>query len=332
MTQIKYFIVAVLMSWGLQANAQGQGHLDIGQKWLNRPFLNPAVTGNTPFLDMSILARKQWMGIEGAPSTQMLFGHFAIPSVSSGVGVTLTNELIGLFHTFDIKFAYAYHLLLSDDVAISFGLAGNVTRMFRDDSKIELQNPHASRPVPPIKSSMLPNFDAGIELRNAWLKLGLSAMHIIDRLEDYSDPNLVDYTSPSIERTLYVYATGRVDAGADFSISPTLLGSMTRGFYDGEVGSLFFYKRVRQKHNLVRLSTRRSDTYDFLWGGAFIRFSGTMAFLAGVSITEEWRLGYAYEYTFRLQDVKHVSTHEVMLSWRMPITHRGPRKYLCDDC
>jgi type IX secretion system PorP/SprF family membrane protein len=315
----------------LQANAQGQGYADLGQKWLYRPFINPAVTGNTPFLELNLFARQQWVGVEGAPSTQIFSGHSFFPSINSGVGLTLANEFIGIFHTFDIKLAYAYHISLNEDISISFGLAGNMIWMFRDDSKIDLQNPSVSSP-PPFKTTMLPNFDAGMELRNRWLRIGLSAIHLIDSPSDYYDPNRADYNGLNMERTFHAYATGRVEAGTYFAISPTVSGSLNHGFYDGEAGAMFFFKRLRQKDNLVRLGTRYSDTYDFLWAGAFMRFNGTLAIMAGISITEQWRLGYAYEYTFHFQQIQWANTHEIMVSWRLPPIQRGARKYLCEDC
>ncbi|MDR2449150.1 MAG: type IX secretion system membrane protein PorP/SprF [Prevotellaceae bacterium] len=332
MVWIKCFIVTGLMAFGLQANAQGQGYIDIGQKWLYRPFINPAVTGNTPFLELNLFARKQWVGIEGAPSTQIFSGHSFLPTINSGVGLTVVNEFIGIFHTIDIKLAYAYHILLDRDIAISFGLAGNATWMYRDDSKIIYQAP-PTIPPPPFKTTVLPNFDAGIEIRNAWLKVGLSAIHLIDAHGDYSsNPGNFGYNTPDVGRTFYAYATSRVEAGTYLAVSPSLLGSLNHGFYDGEAGAMFFFKRLRQKNNLVRLRTRYSDTYDFLWAGAFMRFSGTLAMMAGVSITEQWRVGYAYEYTFQLRQIHWANSHEIMLSWRLPPLQRGPRKYLCDDC
>jgi type IX secretion system PorP/SprF family membrane protein len=329
MARIKYFIAVGLAAISLQANAQGQGYTDIGQKWLYRPLINPAVTGNTPFLELNLFARQQWLGVEGAPSTQIFSGHSFFPNINSGIGFTLTNEFIGMFHTLDIKFAYAYHLLLNQDIAISFGLAGNATWMFRDDSKIFFQNPDEAAPPQPLPTSMLPNFDAGVELRNAWLRIGLSATHLINSSDNYD--NLAEYNTPKIERTFHAYATSRVEAGDRFAISPVLSGSLNQGFYDGEVGALFFYKRLRQKNNLVRLSTRYSDTYDFLWAGVFMRASKTLSIMAGISITEQWRLGYAYEHSFSFQ-VNWVNTHELMLSWRLPPLQHGARKYLCEDC
>jgi type IX secretion system PorP/SprF family membrane protein len=331
MARIKYFIVIGLVAISLQAGAQGQGYIDLGQKWLYRPFFNPAVTGNTPFLELNLFARQQWIGVEGAPSTQIFSGHSFFPSINSGAGLTVINEFIGLFHTIDIKLAYAYHIQLNQDLSISFGLAGNMAWMFRDDSKIVLQNPSAP-PPPPFKTTLLPNFDAGIEIRNTWLRFGLSAIHLIDSPSSYNDPNRLDYNGLNTERTFHAYATCRVEAGNYFAISPSLSGSLNHGFYDGEAGAMFFFKRLRQKNNLVRLSTRYSDTYDFLWAGAFMRFSGTLAIMAGVSITEQWRLGYAYEYTFHFQQINWANTHEIMLSWRLPPLQRGLRKYLCEDC
>jgi type IX secretion system PorP/SprF family membrane protein len=331
MVRIKYFITAVLVALGLQANAQGIGYVDMGHKWLYRPLLNPAVTGNTSFLELNLFTRQQWVGVDGAPSIQMFAGHSFFPTINSGAGLTLTNEFIGIYHTIDMKIAYAYHILLNQDLAISFGLAGNATWMFRDDSKIDLQNT-STTPPPPFKTTMRPNFDAGIELRNAWLRIGLSAIHLMDASNNYDDANRADYNSPQINRTFHAYTTCRVETGDHFAISPSLSGSLNHGLYDGEGGAMFYYKRLRQPNDLVRLSTRYSDTYDFLWAGAFIRFSGTLAIMAGVSITEQWRVGYVYEHTFHFQRINWANTHEIMLSWRLPPLQHGTRKYLCEDC
>jgi type IX secretion system PorP/SprF family membrane protein len=332
MAQIKYFIVAGLVALGLQAHAQGQGYPDIGQKWLSRPLINPAATGNTPFLEMSLFARQQWLGVDGAPATQIFLGHYLFPDINSGMGLMLTNEYIGLFHTFDIKLAYAYHFRLAQDISISFGLAGNATWMFRDDSRIELQDQVDKSTIPPLKTTMLPNFDAGMELRNAWLRVGLSATHLINSPKNYDNPTLADYTIPDIEHTLPAYVSCRKDAHTEFAISPTLSTSLNHGFYDGEAGALFFYKRQRPGKDLVRLNARYNNTYDFLWAGGFMRFSGTMVLMAGFSMSEHWRLGYAYEHTFRYQSFKWLSSHEIMLSWRISPIRYGPRRYLCEDC
>jgi type IX secretion system PorP/SprF family membrane protein len=331
MARMKLFITLVLTVVSLHANAQRQGYVDIGQKWLYRPFINPAVTGNTPFIELNLFGRQQWVGVEGAPSTQMLAGHAYFPGISSGLGFALTNEFIGIFHNIDIKAAYAYHLPLSDGITLSLGLAGNATWMLRDDAKIDLQNPNTASP-PPFQTTMLPNFDAGVELRNSWLRIGLSATRLIDSPDDYTNPDGAYYNTPQTGRTFHVYATGRVEAGPYFAVSPTLSGALNHNLYDGEAGALLFYKRVRQTNSLTRLSTRYNDVYDFLWAGAFMRFSGTLVVVAGVSLTEQWRLGYAYEYTFHFRQINWANSHEIMLSWRLPPQQRGPRKYHCDDC
>jgi type IX secretion system PorP/SprF family membrane protein len=332
MVRIKYFIAVGLAVISLQAHAQKQGYTDIGQKWMYRPFINPAVTGNTPFLELNLFGRQQWVGVEGAPSTQIISGHSFFPNINSGFGLTLANEFIGIFHTIDIKVAYAYHLLLDDDIAVSFGLAGSTTWMFRDDSKIDLpNNNNTSYPqgYPPFETSILPDFDAGVELRNNWLRIGLSAIRLIDSPGDYNN------NTPQPGRTFHAYTTTRMEAGTHFAISPALSGSLNHGLYDGEAGALLFYKRLRQRHSLVRLSTRFSDTYDFLWAGAFMRVSGTLVVMAGVSITEQCRVGYAYEHTFHFGQARQTNwanTHEIMLSWRFSPLQHGPRRYLCEDC
>jgi type IX secretion system PorP/SprF family membrane protein len=323
MPRINYSIIIllILIAAGIQANAQD--YINMGQKWLSRPLFNPAATGSTPFMEITAFGREQWIGIDGAPSTQLLHGHFFFPEINSGVGATITNEFIGFYHSLDIKLAYSYHLELDQDVHLSFGLSGDMTWMFRDDSKIDFENPYIV--VPPLfETKMIPNFDAGLELHHKWIKVGLSVLRIMDAASDYN--------GPKIERTFQAYIFNRFNIGNQLAISPSLLGSLSHGLYDGEFGSLFFYRRPRNAQSLVRLRTRYNDTYDFLWAGAYMHFNGAVSIMAGISITDQLRLGYAYEHSFNLNHIQHVSSHEIMLSWRLPVQDHGPRRYLCEDC
>jgi type IX secretion system PorP/SprF family membrane protein len=318
MSRIKYYIIMGMAVICLQARAQGD--VDMGQKWLCYPLLNPATIGNDiPSLELNLFGRQQWLGVDGAPTTELLFGQYALPDINSGVGLTLSNEVIGMFQNIDIKMAYAYHVRLNKDVSLSFGLAADLRWISRIDSKIELQNPSVS--PPPFENTMQPNIDAGIELSNQWLSLGLSAVSLFN-----DDTN---YGGQTFGRTFHAYLSGRFNAGSRLAISPSVRGSVKHGLYDGEVGAVFYYRKLRNNEkSLVRLPAKVNERYNFLWAGVYSRFSGSLIVMAGVSITEQWRLGYAYEHTFALQQVRYATSHELMVSWQLPAFPKsGPRRY-----
>jgi len=68
---------------------------------------NPAFAGSPEYMQVRLLYRNQWWGIEGAPTTQTLTMHSPI-SERVGLGFGLVNDQIGATGTTSGNFSYAY--------------------------------------------------------------------------------------------------------------------------------------------------------------------------------------------------------------------------------
>jgi type IX secretion system PorP/SprF family membrane protein len=70
----KLYLVAILML-GFISDGLAQQDPHYTQYMYNMSVINPAYAGSKENLSMGLLYRKQWVGIEDAPTTGTFFGH-----------------------------------------------------------------------------------------------------------------------------------------------------------------------------------------------------------------------------------------------------------------
>ncbi|MDR0581866.1 MAG: type IX secretion system membrane protein PorP/SprF [Prevotellaceae bacterium] len=298
---------------------RAQDGFDNTHKWLTRSLINPAATGNTNYFEVSAIARKQWTGMEGTPGTLFLNAQNLFASMSSGAGFTLINDYIGFYYALNAKLSYAYHLKLGTKMALSFGLAGGILTQGRDDASVYLNDMSEYTAYP---RTLLPDFDAGVEFRYEGIRAGLSALH----LNINSDK--VEY---AYGRVFNAYANIRVDIEELVSIMPLALVSYANERFSGEGGAIVYFRFPRKAVSKERLDRVVKDRYDRFWVGASVNWIGNIQVMGGLFVTEQWRLGYSFGYTWNLQTAKAATSHEILLSWRIKTSE--PRRYLClDDC
>ncbi|MDR3133695.1 MAG: PorP/SprF family type IX secretion system membrane protein [Prevotellaceae bacterium] len=296
-----------------------QDGFDNNHKWLNRSLMNPAATGNTNYFEASAIARKQWIGMEGAPGLLFLNAQNLFAPMSSGAGFTLINDYIGFYNTLNAKLSYAYHLKLGTKMALSFGLAGGLLTQGRDDASVRLND---MAEYAAYERTLLPDFDTGVEFRYEGIRAGLSALHL------NIDSEKVEY---AYSRAFNAYASIRVDINEMVTIMPLALVSYTSERFNGESGAIVYFRFPRKSVSLERLDRTVKDRYDRFWIGANAGWLGNIQAMGGLFITEQWRLGYSFGYTWNLRSVKAATSHEILLSWRIKTSE--PRRYLClDDC
>ena len=73
MKKLTYLII-ILLSFALQ-KVKAQNDLHFSHFMFNMMTYNPAVAGNSNFLEGNIVARKQWVGFNGAPTLGILNAH-----------------------------------------------------------------------------------------------------------------------------------------------------------------------------------------------------------------------------------------------------------------
>lgn len=86
---------------------------------------NPAVTGNTQCLDLHVGMRRQWTGIDGAPTTAIASVHGKVAQKKfnyHGLGAIVENDKAGPFSYTGINLNYAYHMRMAKGYYLSSGI------------------------------------------------------------------------------------------------------------------------------------------------------------------------------------------------------------------
>ena len=280
---------------------------------------NPAYAGSKDFMSLGLLHRTQWLGIDGAPNSQTFTGHTPLRNERVGVGLALSNDVIGPTNTIGASVSYAYRIPVSEGLRLSVGLSGGIENYRADFSKVNLQVEDPAFGQTP--NMLLPNMGVGLFLFGERFYAGLSSPHVIEwELREPNDPSIPVYS----RRYRHYYASVGAAfplSGDDIMFKPSLLvknvgllsktskndaaktiGAPTEVDFDA---SLLFYNKFwvgASIRTAVEVVTDRSsfDSAD-LW------FS--------INMNNGMRLGAAYDYPLTALNKASSGGFEIMLGY-----------------
>ena len=125
------------------------------------------------------LYRKQWDGIEGAPSTAAFSAHAPFTGGRNAMGVIFTGDEIGKVKTSTIDLMYAYHINVGQSSKLSLGLQGRIEQAkirWTDADPLDLIDvaiPNTN------ESSFAPNFGVGAYYYASNYFIGLSVPRLL---------------------------------------------------------------------------------------------------------------------------------------------------------
>jgi type IX secretion system PorP/SprF family membrane protein len=156
---IALFLLVFTEGGGIYGQQEGQQTLFM----YNTLAINPAVAGSSDAPTLTLTARKQWMGFNGAPVQQNLGFHTPFMSKRLGLGITVSNRHIGIFDAQTASLALSYSPIRTQNFSIRMGLQGSLRRMgfrFEDaDQAAALTNERSRTDLNP---KLLGNFGMGI--------------------------------------------------------------------------------------------------------------------------------------------------------------------------
>jgi type IX secretion system PorP/SprF family membrane protein len=258
--------------------------------YLNTPIIiNPAYAGFSHDLNLSLNYRKQWAGFEGSPTTVNFSSHIALRENRMGLGLILQEDKIGVNNTTEIQTAYAYHLPISEDAKISFGLQAGFINYKSDYSQLII-DPNDPRFSP--VNEWQPNFGAGLMVTGTSYMISVSL------------PKMLQPSGDVVAQGLY-----------------------NRSFYGMAAYVFMVSSRVRLRpYALYHSSVKSTSSYDLgvsLLGddsyviGLFTRSVSTFGLTAQIKIGERMRLGYAFELPTNNSVGVNFTTHEFQIGFRV---------------
>jgi len=292
MKNINLITFMALFIVGGVANAQQQAMFS--QYMYNGLAINPAYAGSQESVSMSALMRQQWVGMEGAPSTQTFSAHMPIEKKRIGIGLMILHDRIAVTDQTGVYGSYAYKIPLQKG-QLALGIQAGFTFYSSTFSEVSLtDHTFASADA----SEFHPNFGFGAYYTTDKFYAGFSIPQLVQVKLDRENPDINGF----IQRHYFVHSGYVFDLNLNFKLKPNVLIKMVEGAsVELDLNANLYYK------NLIGLgiSWRTMDAFVVLFH---------------VQLTNKLQLGYAYDIT--TTSVRKVSygSHELFLNYRFSLS------------
>ncbi|WP_262249669.1 PorP/SprF family type IX secretion system membrane protein [Parapedobacter soli] len=265
-------------------------HTQYGQL---RSVINPAASLMHMGGEVSVIGRRQWVGIDGAPTVFWGSGHIGLQGAGATAGINIRHESMAMEKLTEASAFFAKSVRISQSEYLGLSLNAGFSYMDGRFSQLDPTDPAFHEDV--NETDALVGF--GVMLyRPERYYVGLSLPRLmLGNLGVGGGDNRYNF------RNLYHLTAGALfNLGADFQFRPSLLVTYSESLRpQAEASALFFVKRLFG----IGLNAR---SYGELAGMAQFNFSG-------------FGLGYSYQFNPGNQPLnRRISntTHEIGLSYR----------------
>lgn len=232
-----FLAVALLLTAGVVAQQDAQ----YTQFIFNKLGYNPGYAGAVPSGQITLVAREQWLGLEGSPSSQVATFNTAFSPQGSGVGVRFSNVSVGLESQLNLEGSYAYGIPIAAGTRIGLGISASAryfTINFQDARPVQGGGIDAAIPGS-AASKVVPNFGAGVYIEGPRYYVGLSVPRLLQNNIDLGS----EETIISREARHYYFMTGyKIGLGERVKMQPQVLVKyVPRAPFDADLSLLFYF-------------------------------------------------------------------------------------------
>jgi len=288
----------------LSLAASAQQDAGFSMYFFNPVYINPAYAGSREVFSGSLVHRSQWVGMPGAPSSQSLSIHSAIPNSKVGLGLQVYNDAAGPMKNTGINLTFAYHLKVSEKAKLSFGVSGMVNNIRLGYSDINIDDNTDQAFINNSASGWVPDANAGLYFYKPRFYFGLSANHLLQ--SKFALTEIVGSNMARFSRQFYLTSGVVLPVTKKIDFRPSILIKYVKAapaLLDLNL-SLIFFKKL-----FVGVGYRTGKRVDM---------PGMDNMLIGMieyDIKSCLRLGYSYDYYLNRSGTYNGGTHEFMLGW-----------------
>lgn len=264
------------------------------QYMFNGLAINPAYAGSHDNITATFLAREQWVGLEGAPSSQTFSIHSPFnASGSASIGALLIHDKIGVTDQTTAYLAFAYRIRFSGSARLAFGLQGGFSNYNSKFSRISTTDPVFANGDVNVNR---PNFGAGLYFNTNRFFAGVSVPQLVRSRLDVNNSD----SDSRLERHYFGYTGYVFDISRDLKFKPNILFKYVENApLEFDLNANFLIK-------------------DIIWAGLSYRSFDSFDALVQVQISKQFQLGYAYDFA-TTTDLRRVNagSHEFMIQYRL---------------
>jgi len=265
---------------------------------LNPMSINPAYAGESGALNISTFFGKQWVGVDGAPTTLAFSADAPFADRKLGLGLMILSDKIGVTKENQLSTNYAYKIELENSI-LSFGLGANIITTNTAYSDLIVIDPGDEIYLVDSKLYMVANFSFGMYFSGKNYFAGFSVPKLLNYSFDVTKNKFV--IDNSIRNYSYLLNTGYIyDISEDFKLFPSVL---------------IRYSSVPSKSKFqYDINTHISYLNKFWIGGSY-RNKRTFAAMFQVQPNDQLRIAYTYNIELSQLGKYSKGSHEVMLRY-----------------
>jgi type IX secretion system PorP/SprF family membrane protein len=272
-------------------NCFGQQDPQYTQYMYNMNVVNPAYAGSKENLSIGLLHRKQWVNLDGSPTTFTFSGHAPLKK-NIGIGLSIINDKLGPVNESNVYADISYTIQLSEKQKLAFGIKTGATFHKIDYGIIypTLVNQDDVFGQPNPNSTKL-NFGTGVFY--------------------YTDKYYLSVAMPNLLKTAYLDYNG-VSYGSEVP------HFFIMGGYVFQLNEKLKFKPSIMAKSAFNLPVSYDFSANFLYNekievGATLRREDSFGFMTNFKINKSLRIGYAYDNIISDLKISTNSSHEIMI-------------------
>ena len=289
-------ILIILIASVMSISSYAQQEPIYTQYGMNQAMFNPSYAVVNNVMNVSLMSRVQWVGLNGAPFTNTLMGSTTFFGNRAGAGIVLQSNTYGITTNLEIFAQAAYKIALGIDKQLSIGIQGGYLNYRNDFGKI----PEAD--LDPVfnggtENITEPNVGMGIFYNSTNFYVG------------FSIPKFISYHSQNTTSDLLNYK---------------------RRYY-GSVGAVLPMGLLKLKAHALTILTEDDFSYDLgaslllaetIWAGLFTRNLNAFGAMGQIELTDRLKLGLTVELPSTELVTNQYGSYEVFFSWEMAVIKR----------
>lgn len=290
-----YIYIALILSVCFYNTSLAQSGLKLTDYYHNPIQFNPAYVGVTDGLYVKGFYTTQWLGFDGAPTTQTLDIQKLLHNEKHAIGISVLNDNFGAVQNFNFEANYALHLYLTDELRLSLGLKVGVNSFAINYDKLNIYEPSEAIYNQGNLSELKPQIGTGFYLYQDHWFLGMAVPNVLQsRLRD-------DFRRSVYVKTPHFYITGgfNFDLSRNLQLRTQVLSQIVKG---APLGLLF---------------TNKISINNKVCFGVNYQPNALFGLLSSIKVTEAISLSYAYDNAISDLSQYTYGNHSIGLSFRL---------------
>lgn len=262
------------------------------QYMYNMQIVNPAYAGSEGTLNIGLLHRTQWVGLDGAPKTTVAAINAPVKK-NIGMGLSVFADVIGPVKEQNVFVDVSYTIQTSDYANLAFGLKGGFSFLDAQLSTLDLGDDIPDDVFNNDINDSYANFGAGVFYYTDHFYAGLSMPNMLNQFHLNRKGGVISSAS---EKMHYYLTSGYVfEMNDNLKLKPSVL-----------------LKGVEGAPLSIDLAGNVLINNKFELGVSW-RIDDSLNALMNIEVARGLRIGYAYDYTLSNLGDFNSGSHEVIL-------------------